>query len=204
MQTGLETCDPTATDLAREGLYRFLAAVLRGPHGGWQAVLDLDNQRLAREAAELLREEASATRGRLAFGELPPAAQVKLLRVLQEGEIGPVGAKRPVQLDFRLISATYCDLSELVREGRFRDDLYYRLNVFLIRIPPLRERREDIADLARHFAARFAAQERRWAGRCVPGWTRGPGMYWCPPSWNKIQRSRKFSTWFTRSCCRTH
>lgn len=92
-------------------------------------------------------------------GELPPEIQVKLLRALQDGEIDPIGARRPVRVDIRLISATNQNLIDLVGEGRFREDLYYRLNVFPIRVPPLRERPEDIPELARHFAVRFAAEE---------------------------------------------
>jgi len=100
-------------------------------------------------------------------GELPLDAQVKLLRALQEGEIDPVGAKKPVKVNFRLISATNRDMIQLVKEGKFREDLYYRLNVFPMLIPPLRDRLEDVPELARHFMARFAAEE----GKRVTGFT---------------------------------
>ena len=93
------------------------------------------------------------------IGELPLETQVKLLRALQEGEVDPVGGKKPVKVDIRLVSATNQNLIELVKAGRFREDLYYRLNVFPITIPPLRSRRDDVADLARRFAARFSAEE---------------------------------------------
>lgn len=95
------------------------------------------------------------------IGELPLETQVKLLRALQEGEIDPVGARRPVRVDIRLISATNRNLIELVKRGQFREDLFYRLNVFPIGVPPLRARQQDIVDLARRFTARFAAEEGR-------------------------------------------
>ena len=93
------------------------------------------------------------------IGELPLEIQVKLLRALQNGEIDPIGAKAPTRADFRLISATNRPLIDLTRDGQFREDLYYRLNVFPIWVPPLRERLDDIPHLAEHFLVRIAAEE---------------------------------------------
>jgi DNA-binding NtrC family response regulator len=95
------------------------------------------------------------------IGELRLDMQVKLLRALQEGEVDPVGSKRPVKVDVRIISATNRDLGQMAQEGGFREDLYYRLNVFPILVPSLRDRPADIAPLARHFISRFAAEENK-------------------------------------------
>ena len=100
-------------------------------------------------------------------GELPLDMQVKLLRVLQEGEVDAVGSRRPTKIDVRIISATNRDLAQAVKEGRFREDLYYRLNVFPIEIPSLKERREDLAAMVDHFIGRFNAEE----GKNMPGVT---------------------------------
>lgn len=90
------------------------------------------------------------------IGELPLHLQPKLLRAVESGEVTPVGSDAPIEVDARLVAATNRDLAEAVAQGRFRDDLYYRLNVIELIVPPLSERHEDILPLARHFAAEFA------------------------------------------------
>ena len=90
------------------------------------------------------------------IGDLSLDMQVKLLRVLQEKTVDPIGSSRPVEVDVRVVAATHRDLEKEVAEGRFREDLYYRLNVLPVRTPPLRERDDDIVVLAKHYAEKFA------------------------------------------------
>jgi len=94
------------------------------------------------------------------IGEMSPSLQVRLLRALETGELRPVGATRATSVDARVIAATHRDLERASREGRFREDLYYRLHVLVIRIPPLRERREDVPLLVAHFLAALQARGR--------------------------------------------
>lgn len=101
------------------------------------------------------------------LGELPLPAQAKLLRVLQDGQVERLGAAQPRQVDVRVVAATHVDLGEAVRAGRFRQDLFYRIHVYPICVPPLRERVEDIEPLARHLLQRFATQH----DKHVPGFT---------------------------------
>lgn len=101
------------------------------------------------------------------IGEMPLGLQAKLLRVLQEKEVERVGGKGPVAVNVRIIATTNRDLQKECREGRFREDLYYRLNVFPLHIPPLRQRPEDISILATHFCEKFAAL----AGKEMKGFT---------------------------------
>jgi transcriptional regulator with GAF, ATPase, and Fis domain len=106
----------------------------------------------------LFEEAAGGTLFLDEISTISPAIQVKLLRVLQERAIKRVGGREAIQVDFRLLAATNADLSRLVSAGDFREDLFYRLNVFPIWVPPLRERKEDLPLLANHFRLRFAKE----------------------------------------------
>ncbi|MCH7831254.1 MAG: nitrogen regulation protein NR(I) [Proteobacteria bacterium] len=96
------------------------------------------------------------------IGDMPPEAQTRLLRVLQEGEFTTVGGRTPIKADARIVAATHHDLKQLIRQGLFREDLYFRLNVVPIRLPPLRERTEDIPELVRSFLAKAAEEGLPW------------------------------------------
>jgi two-component system nitrogen regulation response regulator GlnG len=91
------------------------------------------------------------------IGDMPAEAQTRLLRVLQQGEYSTVGGRTPIKANVRIVAATNQDLRQLIRQGLFREDLYYRLNVVPMRLPPLRERTEDVPDLARHFLSQAEA-----------------------------------------------
>jgi two-component system response regulator PilR (NtrC family) len=111
-----------------------------------------------RDKRGLIQEAHGGTLFLDEIGELTPNTQVKLLRALQERRIRPVGDTREVEVDIRVIAATNQDIQRLVAEGRFREDLYYRINVLAVHLPPLRERRDDIVPLAQHFVERACAR----------------------------------------------
>ena len=113
------------------------------------------------DAPGVIRGAAGGTLMLDEIGELDPSIQPKLLRFLESGEVQPLGEPKPVTADVRVIAATNVAIDTLVRKGRFREDLFYRLNVVRLRIPPLRERREEIPPLARHFLRRYAREMTR-------------------------------------------
>jgi transcriptional regulator with GAF, ATPase, and Fis domain len=116
----------------------------------------------------VIRSAAGGTLFLDEIGDLPLDIQPKLLRFLQEGEIQPLGEQRPAKVDVRIIAATNSDLDEMVKDGRFREDLYYRLNVIRLRVPPLRERRSEIPTLVNHYIGHYAAKFNRRDIRITP------------------------------------
>jgi two-component system, NtrC family, response regulator PilR len=148
-------CGAIPEGLIESELFGHLKGAFTGAHGDKEGLFQ------AADGGTLFLDE---------IGELPASMQVKLLRALQDRratderpgvQIRPVGASEDVQVDVRLVAATNRDLAAEVRAGRFREDLYYRLNVVQIRVPPLRERREDVLPLADHFLRRFGAEHGR-------------------------------------------
>ncbi|MEW6355102.1 MAG: sigma 54-interacting transcriptional regulator [Planctomycetota bacterium] len=113
------------------------------------------------------------------IGDMPPAMQAKLLRALEQKRFERVGGRESVEIDIRVIAATNCDLKKAIRDGEFREDLYYRLRVVEIPLPPLRERSGDVLFLARHFLAGFAAD----MGRSLPGFTPAAEARLCAHPW---------------------
>ena len=121
------------------------------------------------------------------IGDIPPALQPKLLRVLQEQEFERLGSTRTHQVDVRLVAATNRDLEEMVNDGQFRSDLYYRLNVFPVQLPPLRERREDIPALVSHFVERFGQRMGREIDTIPPETMSALSSYQWPGNIRELQ-----------------
>ncbi|UCF78943.1 MAG: sigma-54-dependent Fis family transcriptional regulator, partial [Candidatus Eiseniibacteriota bacterium] len=148
-------CGALPKDLLESNLFGHV----RGSFTG--AVKDQDGLLKVAEGGSFFLDEVS---------EMLPATQVKLLRALQEREIIPVGGSKPIKIDVRLIAATNADLEKMVGEGRFRADLFYRLNVIPLRLPPLRERRDDIPVLVDHFLRQLTSaggQEKNVSRECM-------------------------------------
>jgi transcriptional regulator with PAS, ATPase and Fis domain len=121
------------------------------------------------------------------IGDLRLDLQAKLLRAIQEGEIERVGGSKPIKTDFRLIAATNIDLDKAVKEGRFREDLYYRINVIPIRLPPLRERPADIPQLAEFFLRRYNARFRKRIQGISEGTMAVLQKYWWPGNIRELE-----------------
>ena len=121
------------------------------------------------------------------IGDLPLELQAKLLRAIQEGEIERVGGAKPIKTDFRLIAATNVDLDKAVKEGRFREDLYYRINVIPIKLPPLRDRIEDLPDLARFFLGRYKGRFRKNIQGISDSTLKILSSYWWPGNIRELE-----------------
>ena len=135
-----------------------LSAAMMSPERVEEELFGSEQQGISRPG--LLEQAHGGTIFLDEIADMPPTTQAKILRVLTDQSYTRVGGQRPVKVDVRVLSATSRNLADEIEAGRFREDLYYRLNVVPVRIPPLRERREDIPELVNHFLARFAAERR--------------------------------------------
>jgi two-component system nitrogen regulation response regulator NtrX len=135
-----------------------VSAAMMSPERMEEELFGVETEGVARPG--LLEQAHGGTLFLDEIADMPMNTQAKMLRVLTDQSYTRVGGQRPVKVDVRVLSATSRDLAEEIAAGRFREDLYYRLNVVPVRIPPLKERREDIPDLVNHFLARFAAERR--------------------------------------------
>lgn len=140
------------------GPFMVVSAAMMTPERVEEELFGIDTEDSSRPG--LLEQAHGGTLFLDEIADMPPTTQAKILRVLTDQSYHRVGGHRPVKVDVRVLSATSRDLSQEIAEGRFREDLFYRLNVVPVRLPPLRERREDIPELANHFLARFAAERR--------------------------------------------
>ena len=138
--------------------FTVLSAAMMSPDRVEEELFGTDNQGVARPG--LLEQAHGGTLFLDEIADMPLTTQGKILRVLTEQSFSRVGGQRPVKVDVRFLSATSRNLAEEIAAGRFREDLYYRLNVVPVRMPPLKERREDIPELVAHFLARIAAERR--------------------------------------------
>src|SRR5205085_3515545 len=121
------------------------------------------------------------------IGDLRLELQSKLLRAIQEGEIERVGGSKPIKTEFRLIAATNVDLQKAVKEGHFREDLFYRINVIPIKLPPLRERMEDIPQLAEFFLRRYTTRFRKRILGITEGTMAMLKRYWWPGNIRELE-----------------
>jgi len=141
-----------------KGPFVVVSAAMMTPERMEEELFGVDGDDVSRPG--LLEQAHGGTLFLDEIADMPVTTQAKILRVLTDQSYHRVGGQRPVKVDVRVLSATARDLSAEIAEGRFREDLFYRLNVVPVRLPPLRERREDIPELANHFLARFAAERR--------------------------------------------
>jgi len=140
------------------GPFVVVSAAMMTPERVEEELFGVDSEDISRPG--LLEQAHGGTLFLDEIADMPPTTQAKILRVLTDQSYHRVGGQRPVRVDVRVLSATSRDLAQEIAEGRFREDLFYRLNVVPVRLPPLRERREDIPELANQFLARFAAERR--------------------------------------------